>query len=458
MRFTTLDHRNQPISRHTVYHLSAAARLTGDVLYLIFTQLKNDEVDSPSKAIPTVSHVCRTWRNVALRSPLLWTSIRMRCIPRPQTHPWLVAHLHRSQNCMVDLHLFATRPLTPQEHEYICRLHAHRFRSFKVCASNWALTRLLWKQFFDSMPLLETYEYTAMHDLHFRVTRDSPKEQHPFPFPIIFRNFGLYWAEWDATNVTSIVLNYVGPDDRMDMEDLSQVLTACRSTLRSLELVGAAPFWDSSNYAIVPVTLPALGTLKLGYADNIVPVVELINAPNLKSLTLRDLYDVPDFERPYPKLSPGAQPTNIADIFRLLQYTDLTELAIFGEKYSKGAGFREFILSMPNIKSLSLYATADEYYKVLFDPTLSEDITPLLSRLLITPMKFLEPFLYFIDSRGEAKLPLLAKLVVSESCEAFVHDHIEEFVARVPSISTIADPTPRVYTPVDERDIVDFGT
>lgn len=424
---------------------SWGTRTPGDILYYLFVMANND---TRTTAV-VVSQVCKRWRAVAVTSPTLWTKISMLCIRANQQHPWTVTYLKRSQNLPISFHLKASRRLTSREIEVVLIRHAYRFRRFRVLASNYHLTLTLWPQLSQAMPSLTHFEYRIIGDIHVHIQRNA-RATGPFHIAGASRHGVIEWAKWDTSTITSLMLNYIGPEAKLSLRDFREIFTHCRDTLAHLELLGFAPTYDKKR-PVPRITLPALETLSLGYIDNIVPFVELVHTPILQSFTLRNIITTPENHLYEPKRDwyGGMRGTNVGRIFELMQGVPLRHLAIFGEQFGF-VEFRGFLLGLTGLKSLVLYAAAEAYYDVLFD---GEVLLPSLSDLLITYVDHTRSLGPFLRRRAEAELPLLQKLTLTNDCVLLMESEeelLEEIMEGCSSISAITDPILGTYNVVAE--------
>ncbi|KAF9467651.1 hypothetical protein BDZ94DRAFT_1294966 [Collybia nuda] len=433
---------------------SWGTRAPSDILYYFFVMAIKD---TPTTAI-TVSQVCRRWRATAISSPTLWTKISMVCIRAHQQHSWTVTYLKRSQSLPISFYLKAHRKMSVREVEVVLTRHAHRFRSLSVLASNYRLTFTLWPQFSQAMASLTNFEYRVIGDIRVHVQRDNPPIQ-PFQIAGTSRHGLIEWAKWDASTITSLTLNYIGPESKLSLRDFHEIFVHCRHTLTRLELLGFAPTQDKKD-PVPRIALPVLETLLIGYIDTIVPFMELIHMPRLHSLTLRDILQTPEnhLYKPRRDWYFGMQATHVGRIFELMQGVHLTHLAIYGEQFGFPAEFRHLLLGLKALKSLVLYAAAETYYDVLFEDQI---ILPSLSDLLITYVDHTRSLSPFFGRRAAAKSQPLRKLTLTNDCVLVMEAEgfLEGVMAGCPSISAITDPVLEMYNVVaeGEREIVVNG-
>ena len=382
----------------------------------------------------------------------------MRCVRVEQEHPWTITHLKRSKHCMVALVLDAFRHLYPHELRTIFEPHGHRIRCLKIKGINYHLTPMLWRQLTGLMPFLEEYDYVVPHDITLRLRRDEPKAPRPFPFPPVHRtNFYITWSLWNTSGLTSLVLRYVGEQDKIRLQALHEMLLQCRLTLRRFEWVGLAPIVDPDRH-IPNIHLPAMEALNIGYLDDVVPLLNLLDVPNLKSLTLRDILLTPDLDRTHV-LPEVLGDTDMKYIFHFFQRNQLTDFALFGEVHCQIDEFRQFLLNMKSLETLTLYCCADEYCVALFDPDISPDaMVPSLKRLLITPIGYTGSLVLFLQDRIRTGLLPLRQLTMTTDGMTVIQEEglLPELMKGAVSISTVTDPWPTEYTVFheSERDVV----
>ncbi|KAG6905723.1 hypothetical protein DXG01_001136 [Tephrocybe rancida] len=389
----------------------------------------------------------------------------MHCVRTPQNHSWTVAHMRRSKKCMVRLYLYASRALTSAEIQYMFVTYGDRIQMLRALCSNSLLTRTLWQQFHDHMPLLERYEFSTNRDIIMCAARDRSIEPHPFPFPLIFKSTDLSWAEWSETGLTVLILKWINREDRLPLDDLGKALSTCSSTLRIFEFAGVSPSAPAPDTVILPIRLPVLEQLSLAYANSFVPLAQLIDAPNLKCLSLCDLYQCPHEERPFPNLSlyndlVSADPTDVVMILELYHRIPLLAFKISGERSSLlPTAFRDFLLLQTKLRYLSIYGCSEKYHKAVLDSTIpTKDMLPELNELQIVSKRHIaDKVLGFLRRRMVSKLAPLRKLTIASRDEPYLLLERELFMGTAVTHSVVSDPVSQVYIPFDEKTILSRG-
>jgi len=112
-------------------------RLPVEILALIFLSGSEDDIFFPI----TVSHVCRTWRHIALRTPALWRRITL----SPKERMWK-ERIRRARACSLDVQLLPVKsrsrrdepehpeldPYSIQWHMHIVLPYINRWRSLEI--------------------------------------------------------------------------------------------------------------------------------------------------------------------------------------------------------------------------------------------------------------------------------------------------------------------------------------
>ncbi|KAI0059580.1 hypothetical protein BV25DRAFT_1054039 [Artomyces pyxidatus] len=132
--------------------LSPISRLPPEILSRIFSHLAAPSLNTPWMW-QTVSHVCRRWREVAVFSPLLWTSIDFR------SAAWTMEFLQRSQYAPLAVH---TGDLLHRDINSVqWALHEMpRIRELSLSGNTDTLERLE-DHLLEESPLLETLSLSA---------------------------------------------------------------------------------------------------------------------------------------------------------------------------------------------------------------------------------------------------------------------------------------------------------
>ncbi|KAJ7675497.1 hypothetical protein B0H17DRAFT_1080941 [Mycena rosella] len=117
---------------------NAIKKLSEDILYEIFMSLAGEPFFNNCDLAVLLSHVCRTWRSVIIRAPLLWKFVTMHSSGSSKDHSATVeSFLCRSQDQPITFVLFLRKTLLlPLPVARILHRHAHRVRSLCVRASD----------------------------------------------------------------------------------------------------------------------------------------------------------------------------------------------------------------------------------------------------------------------------------------------------------------------------------
>ncbi|KAH7925131.1 hypothetical protein BV22DRAFT_457510 [Leucogyrophana mollusca] len=250
-----------------------------------------------------MSHVCRSWRTIMIRTPSLWTSIR---IPPTQSPVLFDLYIERSQNLPLDVLLKGSfndvllqgRLLASMRQASAVLSCAHRMRTLKIIVSGDMAYHLL-SHFRDvRMPLLR----------ELRVSLTEPEVDHgdaPFdpPFPLlgggapalsvleldcITNHFSAYPVA--SQLLTSLILSSSLHDHCMPWNEFYQLALALPN-LASLGFRGVpVALADGSG---VHINLPNLHSLKFdmrepfwGHHNFAGDMLMLLSAPSLTELSL----------------------------------------------------------------------------------------------------------------------------------------------------------------------------
>ena len=204
-----------------------------------------------------VSHVCRHWRNVALSTPSLWTTIVVGSAP----YELESSLLERSKSLPVDIyanfapqHVFHTLGAPPDEDVKLLLSmlipHIHRWRTMQFTASGHHMG--LFASAVSDLSIPAAPQLTTLR-LHQYIKREEPEISE---YPNISRHFTLFGGS--APLLTTIVLWGV-------YVDWDQPWIAAASNLRKLELAyhpdAVRPFWN--QFATILRGAPALDKLIL---------------------------------------------------------------------------------------------------------------------------------------------------------------------------------------------------
>ncbi|KAF7296838.1 Fatty acid hydroxylase [Mycena indigotica] len=314
----------------------------------------------------TLSHVCRRWRVVALACGSLWCSLVITYPTSPQQFTRVLTFLSRSKNYPLDILLDVRDPewdfeqpetqhgFTIQDMQTVLKLlsgngkAAPRWRSMELLTDTWAPIHTFleftreWAppKRLERLVLSRCNAYFARRGQLFQPAALSA----PIPLfqaaPSNLHHLSLVgvhidWSVFRAPLLTTLELKYHAADIRPSFEQLAAILTSC-SLLETLSIIGSGPSLpppSSSSPPMIPITIPSLKSLTIGYVDAsaAVRLLSLLRLPFLTALGIEDagqgiLPHDEDFS-PFSDHGPVvlAALTNLSDdVIALKQLTSLT--------------------------------------------------------------------------------------------------------------------------------------
>lgn len=285
----TLQSRIAHINNETL----PIARLPSDVLAIIFEESRYliTQWPGPRRPLPIevqLSHVCSRWRQIALSTPSLWTTIRV-----PILHKDIAVrtYFQRCKQCLLDIHigpLFSDKqimdlllslliPRISQFRELILDIDNHQdlFNILGLFVNTAAphLQRLK----ISSTDRFRGQEAYRCFEL-FRYGAPLLTDSRLSAFPITFPKSSIKTLHFDRLP---------GPEAPLSRSDLLSMITPFTSTLTTLHLKGFVSEFHE-ELGSVPLVLPALRELlihgnALNHGFN---VFRNISTPGLRSLTL----------------------------------------------------------------------------------------------------------------------------------------------------------------------------
>ncbi|EGN97827.1 hypothetical protein SERLA73DRAFT_74088 [Serpula lacrymans var. lacrymans S7.3] len=280
----------------------SAALLPADILLPIFhiAVFQHDLLHRGT--VPVIlSHVCKTWRDLAINTPTLWTTIVSR---RPGIPPSLQApeaHGHKRKTDPLDafplIKIFLSRSRD-------CPLNIYLDLSW--CNSNEAIPEV--PQVGDTpfaildiiaprLGSVKEFEARSLSHATTSITRDKPTP-HSILRSISLCRVHTEWSRWSVTNLTSLTIDYLAYNTRPSLDDLRHILMAISHTLEYLRLYGVIPEVIRGSEPTLPatissmVTLPKVRELGIGYTHPIEALAFLhaFHFPSLTSLAFEDVY------------------------------------------------------------------------------------------------------------------------------------------------------------------------
>ncbi|KAH7919525.1 hypothetical protein BV22DRAFT_1040801 [Leucogyrophana mollusca] len=277
-----------------------------------------------------VSHICRAWRDLAVNTPTLWTSLAIGMQPGglPHTSPTLrraAAFVLRAQNLplSVTLDLRSVSGLSP------ALMQALETPALSLAASiamDFILPLVTYRLLAHPMPLLEHWEVEQADAHRSFITATSPAQVQPIADPgsstrlprlrtMTLTGVHANWGHWSISNLTSLTIEYLGSGDRPTFGSLRAILLRNAHSLRELQIQGAIPLRSDSWSPRIPsaqedlLPLSHLRSLILGYTHPLdaLSFLHALHLPRLKSLTLRDIARVMEGEH-YPTYAGAGMP------------------------------------------------------------------------------------------------------------------------------------------------------
>lgn len=303
-------------------------RLPEELLSLIFVTGVCDAEDEDPLLVSSLMLVCRYWRDVAINTPELWSTI---CISPHGSLEKARRRLARSKSVRLDVSINfnprADEPSTVTENIVramdLLRPALWRTRSFRLSVPNRPQVHAAVLRCQEDAPFLETLSicvYHSMQDDHY----SSPclplfNGYTPRLKSCSFTSFNFGWDRRIVSGLNALHLvgywNGLSPS----VDTLLDILRGCPNlqelTLRNISDVDSpisaldqefstakivklprltkASFYFSGNIRtrllLSQISFPALESLELSYLDNMTPIIEHLRQQSLTSLPLRHL-------------------------------------------------------------------------------------------------------------------------------------------------------------------------
>lgn len=295
---TDISHSHQPT--HFI------RRLPVEILAHIFVLGSQQDAAFPI----AISHVCRAWRYIALRTPSLWRCI----ILSPHEQMWR-ERIHRARACTLDIRLITRAssrlgqprtvdvdPFTVQWHMHIVLPHIQRWRSLDIEFPEYA--PFLWKAALSNLSYGAPAAAPLLEDLSL-VYRDNDDVDEFCLFSgyaprlrrVTLDGIRLTWLPSLFSNLT--FLDYTHHGFTTGYQAVHDVISILQVSSRLVELrlafppkrTASLPSWMDS--VTQRVTLPLLASLHLRVEGGEIPfelahLVTLMSTPSLTSLRLID--------------------------------------------------------------------------------------------------------------------------------------------------------------------------
>ncbi|KAJ4482169.1 hypothetical protein J3R30DRAFT_3286304 [Lentinula aciculospora] len=456
-----------------------------------------------------VSHVCQHFREVAIESPLLWTSLRFQVgssldkakswLERSKGHPLQIEIDCSSddeyeeneadaftQDAVADPLFSQSNPseaevpknsvpphLTTSQISEIMDITIpaiDRWRLFSITANYYDVIYLVLQRFSKcpSAPLLEILEMYHNEDCEDFDVFSPPELNQKF---LIFggvapklRSVALWGVhlDWDASlsllnDLRDLELAYHADDVRPSFKTFSNILTSSPE-LETLSLSISGPAGTGKDWGITPIGIPSLKSLTLchhepAYIEALLPLLHL---PNVVELLLNyDSNEYTDFALLLAQPLPGRTKSLLAGLDHLK----------IGTLPSKRDARQLMLEQLVNLKSICLNCVGDEeeFFTRLMElkATPSESGTthsvvfcPHLNTLMTTGVDG-TTMRKFVEARKQGGAPL-SKVSMSEEDhldekeETWLRDHLDELDFFEPS-----DSEEEIEMEIDEDDMSD---
>lgn len=285
----TLQSRIAQINNETL----PISRLPSDVLAIIFEESRCllNQWPGPRRPLPTevqLSHVCSRWRQVALSTPSLWTTIR---VPILHKEIAVMTYFQRCKQCPLDIHI---GPMLSDKRlmELISTLLIPRIPQFRELI----LDTEDRQELFSVLGLL--VNIAAPHLRRLKISsHDLIRGQGAYPRFELFRHGAPLLADarlsaipitFPMSSIKTLHFDPLpGPGAPLSRSDLLSMITPFASTLTTLHLKGFVSGFHEEPGS-VPVVLPALREL-LVHGNALIHgfnVFRNISTPGIRTFTL----------------------------------------------------------------------------------------------------------------------------------------------------------------------------
>ena len=318
------NNRSEATSSHrrSSEKLTSVKSLAYELISRIFMLAAHDSHDRYDAILYpiVVSHVCAAWRQIAISTNGLWTSIIL-------TYPssWFqlsrtVTYLSRSRSCPLDIFLDFRDPLWNwEEHlhrfgwkemENVTRLllpHVERWHSVELLTDTWApiFTFLSYMRKVKSVPVLESISLSRCNVYFASKGQEfSPAAlRQPIPLfegasglpalrTVILAGVHVDWPFSNLRNLKKLELKYHASNVMPTLEEFVAILAQCPD-LEYLTVLGWGPqFEEMEEVGNTPlVALHCLKHLAVGFVDAqyAIKMLSIFNLPKLNALTIEDI-------------------------------------------------------------------------------------------------------------------------------------------------------------------------
>ncbi|TFK27992.1 hypothetical protein FA15DRAFT_665747 [Coprinopsis marcescibilis] len=297
-------HKNTPDQRPPAHFVQ---RLPVEILALVFIHGSEDDAYFPV----IVSHVCKAWRKIAMRTPALWRRITL----SPKERMWK-ERIRRAKACSLDIQLLPTKahtrseprhadldPYSIQWHMHLVLPHIARWRSLEIVFPEYG--PYLWKAALSRCCATRGVPAPLLEDLRLVYrANDDPEEytlfsgSSPNLRSATVNGIRLKWLPSLFANLTFLDYTHHGfTAGHQAVQDVIEIL-AVSTSLSELRLTfprkPLASLPSRNEPVKTRVSLPKLQSLHLRVEGKDIPfelaqIATLLSTPSLTSLRLVDL-------------------------------------------------------------------------------------------------------------------------------------------------------------------------
>ncbi|KIK99241.1 hypothetical protein PAXRUDRAFT_565309 [Paxillus rubicundulus Ve08.2h10] len=301
-----------------------------------------------------VSHVCRSWRGLALNTPGLWTNIgiRLQCcsVTQPRRELCRASSFAsrsslRALNIKMEIIYNNRRPTHGICQHLSCFVAGVKFivgvcdriKALDVDSNFYATcTAVSYELIPRGLPMLERFRITLGKGFPCpRTVRQSipvdlfntrsawalngpgsPQAQMNRLLPrlaeLSLTGTFAFWNFWAVTNLASLTINHLEFPFRLHLHDLRCILMQNANSLERLEL--HASIRSPSESGLPSITLPRLRHLHLGFISQFeaLEFLQALQAPSLRSLHMCDVPRMHHFRR--HRLSANTSPPPVVNL------------------------------------------------------------------------------------------------------------------------------------------------
>jgi hypothetical protein len=393
-----------------------------DILFDIFNLFTLPCPEVPSLSVTfTLSHVCHSWRHVALTSPRLWTDLSIR-LPWSRCHPdhilWVQELISRSNEFSLSLQLHID-PFSVGTALSLIISNSRRIRKLSICMIVNGDDKFQ-RNCNVGMPLLEHFSLSVAESMFLAVSMVPDAEGQSFNLPL--RTQRIESDACSLRNLTTLSLKNLPNTRRSPLNpcDLRTVLYNSRNSLQHLEVYDHG---INLSHPPAPLSLPNLLSLAIGFVDPGISIsdlnqfIRMLRLPNLRTLSLQDVLRFPTLS--YPIANSPAHVSYSTDMLLALRQFDTVEnLHMSGVKCRTASSAVSLVRSFPKLRSLSLIKCDTNLVFSFLHGRPHASPSPTGSLLEDLALCTIRPkdLVAFLEQRSASKLPKLQSLTITPQC------------------------------------------